>query len=110
MSESPSRWSWLQSLPCLRLPWCTLGLPQCIISLQSISLSGPPGTTPAGAPGSRVTGDKHHHEMPVTPLVRWVAFGLLLLLASIEAGCYVYAPGPPGPPPPPGYSAVWVPG
>jgi hypothetical protein len=46
----------------------------------------------------------------VTRPARWLAFGLLLILASLEAGCYIYAPGPPGPPPPPGYAAVWLPG
>jgi hypothetical protein len=43
--------------------------------------------------------------------IRLVAFGLLLLLASLEAGCYIHAPGPPGPPGPgPHPNAVWVPG
>jgi len=47
--------------------------------------------------------------MLVNRRVRWVAFSPLLTLVSLEAGCNVYAPGPPGPhasPPP----AVWVPG
>jgi len=45
----------------------------------------------------------------MTRSIRWAAFGLLLLLATLEAGCYIYAPepaGPPGPHP----NAVWVPG
>jgi hypothetical protein len=45
----------------------------------------------------------------MTRHVRWIALALLVALATIEAGCYIYAPGPPGPPPP-GRAATWIPG
>jgi len=63
----------------------------------------------AGAHGFRPTGGNRQLEMLVSRRVRWVAFSLLLILVSLEAGCYVYAPGPPGPPASPPH-AVWVPG